>query len=288
MPTVLLLTVLGCARLPTGAFAKLDRAVVEPSGLIKSRAHPGLFWTHNDSGDSARIFGVDAQGALVVELPVEGAENVDWEDLTLDGAGRLWIGDIGDNLNNRADLGLYVLDAEPSLEGPAVASRRVPIRYPDRDPNVLDFDAEALFADGERLYLLTKHRSGDLSTTLYAIPDPLSGAEVTLTHISERVIGGNPNRYGGMVTAADLSPDGETLAVLSYHALLLFGRPEDGQDWLSRPLKEISLDQSALEQCESVAWDGETLLITNEDRAMFRVNTPRSPECLSFPGMGCE
>ena len=288
MPILLLLTVIGCAPLPGGAFGELDRAVVEPSGLIKSRDHAGLFWTHNDSGDSARIFGVDPQGALVVELPVEGAENVDWEDLTLDGAGRIWIGDIGDNLNTRDDLGLYMLDAEPRLEGPAVASRRVSIRYPDRDPKVLDFDAEALFADGERLYLLTKHRSGDLSTTLYSIPDPLGGAEVTLTRISERAIGGDPKRYGGMVTAADLSPDGETLAVLSYHALLLFGRPDDDQDWLSRPIKVIPLDQGALEQCESVAWHGKSLVITNEDRAMFRVQAPLSSGCLRFPGEGCE
>ena len=105
MPIVLLLTVLGCARLPAGAFAKLDRSVVEPSGLIKSRAHAGLFWTHNDSGDSARIFAVDPQGALIVELPVEGAENVDWEDLTLDSAGRIWIGDIGDTQGNIATQG---------------------------------------------------------------------------------------------------------------------------------------------------------------------------------------
>ena len=91
-----------------------------------------------------------------------------------------------------------------------------------------------------------------------------------------------------MVTAADLSPEGGTLAVLSYHTILLFGRPADGQDWLSRPLKEIPLDQGALEQCESLAWDGESLLITNEDRAMFRVNAPLSSSCLRFPGEGCE
>ncbi|MCK6525206.1 hypothetical protein L6R49_27695 [Myxococcota bacterium] len=287
MPIVLLLASFGCARLPAGAFGTLDRAVAEPSGLIKSRAHAGVFWTHNDSGDSARIFAVDGQGALLAELPVEDAKNIDWEDLTLDSAGRLWIGDIGDNTNTREDLALYLLDAEPSLSGPAVASRRVPIRYPDRDPELLDFDAEALFADGERLYILTKHRSGDLSTTLYAVPDPLGGGEVTLSRISELNIGGDPRRYGGMVTAADLSADGETLAVLSYHALFLFGRPEDGQDWLSRPLKEIPLDQGALEQCESVAWDGDALLITNEDRAMFRVNAPLATTCVAFPGEGC-
>jgi len=36
-------------------YATIDSdEIVESSGIIKSKKYPGVFWTHNDSGDSAR------------------------------------------------------------------------------------------------------------------------------------------------------------------------------------------------------------------------------------------
>ncbi|MBJ7514635.1 MAG: hypothetical protein JHC94_09975, partial [Acidimicrobiia bacterium] len=37
-------------------------ALTEISGIAGSRLNSGLLWVHNDSGDTARIFGLDAQG----------------------------------------------------------------------------------------------------------------------------------------------------------------------------------------------------------------------------------
>jgi hypothetical protein len=75
------------------------------------------------------------------------------------------------------------------------------------------------------------------------------------------------------VTAADLSPDGHRLSVLSLYpspALLILSEPESGEDWLAAPRRTISIP--SLKQAESVTWlDEKTVLIVNEQRELFRV-----------------
>lgn len=45
----------------------------ELSGLAASRAHANVFWTHNDSGDSARLFATDIDGGTAGTLSITGA-----------------------------------------------------------------------------------------------------------------------------------------------------------------------------------------------------------------------
>jgi hypothetical protein len=274
---LLIIALTGCAHAaPTSASGQLDRRISESSGLVESRAWPGVFWTHNDSGDSPRVFAVRANGALVREVAVEGAGNVDWEDIAVGEAGRLWLADTGNNGNDRRDLTVYGLpEPDPAGEGPVRADRVIHVSYPEQrgfpDPAARNFDAEALFwADGT-LWLLTKHRS-DLKTVLYRFP-ALQG-DVSLERVQEFDLGGDPNRYGGSATAADLDPSGRYLALLSYHALFVFERPADGRSWLGQLVHRVDLDQGDLRQCEGVAWDGDAVLITNEEGRMFRIADP--------------
>ncbi|MEZ6192975.1 MAG: hypothetical protein R3C45_17010 [Phycisphaerales bacterium] len=38
----------------------------ELSGIVRSRAYPGVWWVHNDSGDEPRLFAINAEGRLVM------------------------------------------------------------------------------------------------------------------------------------------------------------------------------------------------------------------------------
>ena len=76
---------------------KLDSDLItESSGLVKSRTQNNVFWTHNDSGDSARLFAVDSHGKLIMPsdttsyngITVYSAENIDWEGITTDNSGK--------------------------------------------------------------------------------------------------------------------------------------------------------------------------------------------------------
>src|SRR3954467_6080334 len=60
-------------------------AIREASGIVQSRRFPGIFWTHNDSGNPPALFAVRPDGSEDSEYSV-GAPNVDWEDIPLDAA----------------------------------------------------------------------------------------------------------------------------------------------------------------------------------------------------------
>ncbi len=280
-----LLAACGTGRV-AGQVARLDRTVAESSGLVASGVDPSLLWTHGDSGTVPVLFAVNPRGEVVSRLRVLDAPNQraapDWEDITRDDFGRLWVADTGNNENRRRDLAVFAV-REPTTRGAADVKVEAVVRlsYPDQrgwpDPDRLDFDGEALFWWDGALFLLSKHRS-DTWTTLYRLP-ALEG-EVVLERLGDYDVGGDRRRFGGQVTGADVSPDGATLAVLTYHAVLLFPRPASGANWLGGAPKVIPLDQDLLRQCEGIAWMGADLLIDNEDGRVFRV-----PEPLSYEGV---
>ncbi len=282
----------GCAKPPGPRLQHPD--LDEASGLTASRRHPGVFWTHNDSGGDARLFAVTADGRTVGTVEVRGATVHDWESITTDDAGHLYVGDVGNNWSKRRDLVVYRLrEPDPRAGGAAEVDRAIRFRFPDQtafpDPD-RGFDCEALFwaphpQTGQgTLYTLTKRRS-DRRTSLYRFDDLSGGAEIVLTRIGEPFeVGGDPARYGGMVTAADATPDGRLLVVLTYHALFVFERPSPSDDrYLSRPLNRVDLDQDVTVQAEAVAWDGDEVVIANEQRRMFRLRRPRARRTAAFP-----
>lgn len=253
---------------------RLPDMIDESSGLVASRQHPGVFWTHNDSGDDARIFAIRADGSLIREVVIDGADNQDWEAITLDDQDRLWIADVGNNYSNRKDLTFYVVpEPDPLGAGGVGVIEQIAVFYPEQaDDNRRNFDAEAVFSDGGRLYLLTKHRA-DTRTVLYRLPD--GGAQRALQRLGEFDVGGDPDNYGGRVTDASLSPDGQRLAVLTYHAVFIFRRPTTPGAWLSDLHVRLPLDQARFRQCEAIAWMGGDLLITNEDGQIFTLEAVR-------------
>ncbi|HXV74736.1 MAG TPA: esterase-like activity of phytase family protein [Candidatus Polarisedimenticolaceae bacterium] len=259
----------------------------EVSGIARS-SRPGVFWVHNDSGDRARVFAVTLDGEPVVpidpdrrrakrdwpgvELP--GATNVDWEDIAFED-GTLYIADTGNNGNARRDLGLYLVrEPDPHAAHRTEAVRFLPLRYPDQTAYPAEdweFDCEALFVDRGTPYFLTKHRAAGQwlgflpGTKLYRL-DTRSTEDNVLTLVGKRA-------DLMMPTAADLSPDGRQLAVLTYMDLWIFDRPAEGDDWLSGPARRLPLDRARARTNEAIAWaDDRTVIIANEERRLFRLD----------------
>jgi hypothetical protein len=220
-------------------------AVVESSGLVASPTHPGLFWTHNDSGDVARLFAIDAAGELVGEFRVEGAAHRDWEDITADDAGYLYVGDFGNNDNARRDLVVYRI-AEPdpyAARSVARVDRVLRFRYADQSAypgeGQRNFDAEALFWMDGALYLFTKHRS-DTDTTLYRLPISENSEERVLEPIGRLALPARGRMYE--TTGADLQRmQGGVLALLTFGAIHLFEQEPHGE-FPFRQIHRITLD----------------------------------------------
>jgi len=236
----------------------------EFSGLVRSPSHADIWWTHHDSGNPPELFAFRLSGELVAPpgraagLLVDGARNQDWEDITASPDGRLFIGDIGNNANQRRDLCVYVLpEPDPRVASLPSPARRVPFYYPQQlefPPAVEIFDAEALFWASGSLYLLTKQRSGRL-TSLYRFDD-LDRAEPQPLLLIEQM------DIGGEVTGADATADGTQVVVLTYNAAWLFSPTDLGSGLLSGPAKVIEIPRA---KWEAVALDGNSVKILSED-----------------------
>jgi hypothetical protein len=287
-----------CAFYPTLPPPKLEgewevrrieaEAIAESSGLVRSRRHAGVFWTHNDSGDAPRIFAITAEGRLLGEFAVEGVRHRDWEDIAVDGAGNLYLGDYGNNGNARQDLVVYrVPEPDPFGAGRvARADRVLAFRYADQDAfparGRRNFDAESLFWMEGALYIFTKHRS-DTQTKLYRLPveEPFEGKRA-LEPLARFELGGKAAMFFGNATGADLRDDGRVLALLSYGAIHLFERTEE-EARPFRPLRRIELARRRTRLAESIAWDGPALLFGNEQRYLFRIPDPLAPGLERYP-----
>ena len=138
--------------------------LAEASGLVASRLVPERLWTHNDSGDSARLFALDVQGELEAIIHLDIDYPTDWEDIASfrdeQGTPFLLIADTGDNALSRADVSFVVVPEPLDLDQEGKYPAQVmSLTYPDGPHN-----AEALFVDeiSGRAYVLTKDSPAQL------------------------------------------------------------------------------------------------------------------------------
>jgi hypothetical protein len=253
-----------------------DPAVDEISGVAASRRHPGILWAHNDSGDAPRLYALGPDGRVHARIDVTGARHVDWEDIAafeLDGAPMLLVADIGDNGGVRGELQLYVLREPERIADIALRPEwTIRFRWPD---GARDAEAVAVDVAAGEILLASKRR---VPAEVFRLPlrpadDGVQTAERIglLSHIeqpsaAEREASPVFGRYRSQVTGMDLSPDGLTLAILTYQRIYLHHRGED-EAWapaLDRTPRVLRFPWLA--QAEAIAWDldGRGLWLTSE------------------------
>ena len=239
-------------------------AATELSGLVLSHSRPGVFWTHNDSGDGARLLAVRASGETVADIALAGAENVDWEDMAVGPGGALLVGDIGDNDARRESIVVYrVPEPGGTGTGEATIAARHELRYPEGAR-----DAEALLFDrfSGALVIVTKSFGGEAG--VYAARRPSSRRVTTLRHTGTVRLG--PLEA---VTAGDVSADGRTIALRTYDQAYVWRRRagEAMRDALRRRPCRADADLSVEGQAEALA-------LTRDGRAFVTVpEGPRPP-----------
>jgi hypothetical protein len=214
----------------TSAGPITNSALKEISGIDAGVANPDVYWAHNDSGDSARVFALGTSGATRATYTLTGASAVDWEDIAVGGgpvAGRsyLYVADIGDNARSRSEVVVYRV-AEPVVSGSGTIAlggvEALRLRYPDGAHN-----AEALLAHPQtgELVIVEKTSSGG-AARLYRAPAGLqAGSVTTMTQVGSLTL---PTGSTNLVTGADLSADGTQVAVRTYAQVLLWNRDPAG------------------------------------------------------------
>ncbi len=258
IPLTLLLTVMAPSVMAnpypvTQALGTLqDPAINESSGIVAGRRNPGLFWTHNDSGDGPFVYALGPHGEKRGTFRLRGVATVtDCEDIAIGpgpiaGVPYLYLGDIGDNTHVRPICVVWRFPEPAVTPADAVSTQARPVltqtaqplrcRYPD-GPH----DAETLLVHPQtgRVYIVAKNKNG--IDGVYAFPMPLAPTQtVTLTKIATIHISGEPPLYPNLVTGGDIAPDGKRLVLRTYWNAYEYhappGKPFDAL-WKTTPVR---------------------------------------------------
>ena len=217
----------------------LDNQLEEISGLELDKN--GRYWGNNDRGNSNVLFGFNASGILEKEIEISGVDNNDWEDLAMDDNDQLYIGDFGNNDNDREDLKIYIVSDFSTLTTATVLPQVIQFNLEDQDqfppPNsARHFDIEAFFVFNDMLYLFSKDRSVPFAgkTNMYQLPAQPG------THVASFVTSffTDSEERKGAITAADISSNGNKMALLSEDQIYLFSNFA-GDDFFSGQLEKI-------------------------------------------------
>ncbi|WNF28715.1 WD40 repeat domain-containing protein [Streptomyces sp. C11-1] len=225
-----------------------DPRITESSGLAASRAHPGIYWTHNDSDDGPYVFAVDSRtGKTVATITMRGVgEPRDVEGISIGPDGDIYVGDIGDNLDGSwSHVWIYRFPEPKELRDATVTAVQYDVKYADGPRN-----AEALMVHPKtgRVYIASKNGDGG---GLYEGPAKLTtGAVNTFRRVDEVP----------WVTDGAFSPDGGSLVLRSYFSARVYDF-EDGRlgesEAVAAPFQR---------QAESVTYtaDGSALMFGSE------------------------
>lgn len=222
-----------------------------------------LIWMLNDGGNKSKIYGVSKKGKIIRDISIK-AKNNDWEDLTSDENGNLYIGDFGNNYSKRKNLAILKIKHKDLSSSKKVHVEKIKFYYPNQSKfppkkKKLYFDSEAFFYYKNAFYIFTKSRVKDKfgKTSLYKVPAKKGNHEAEF--ISEF---DNGKTMDSWVTSADISKDGSKVALLTPASVLIFTNYKS-DNFLSGDVKKIALKQ--ISQKEGVAFKNKnTLLITDE------------------------
>ena len=281
VPVVPAAAALPAAALPAAAEDDVDRTIkdariTESSGLAASLLHPGVLWTHNDSGNPPRIYAIGQNGSTRATLTLRGEPDVDWEAISAvrSRAGGAWIAvaDIGDNNAQHASIRIALVREPPQLRTTSVTPARVlRLKYPG-GPR----DAEALLSDPRsgQLYLVSK---GLFGSELYSVPKNLwpdqpagSGRVSRVTTVTKVA-----SMSAGLITDGTFLPDGRML-LRGYGKVFVMDRPESVKNGRIATLADVGLPAQDQGESITVSSGGRQALIGSEGKRepVLRIAVP--------------
>lgn len=225
----------------------------EASGLAVSMINDGMLWTHNDSGNDAKIFLIDEQAKCKATVSFEKLVNRDWEDIAVgpgpdEKASYIYIGDIGDNFSLHDYKYIY------RVKEPRIVQSEDPVKLTVKNVDSIKFilpdgkrDSEALMIDPltKDIYVFSKREK---NVNLYMLPYPQSTTKV----ITAQFVLQLPLTQ---INSADISPDGAEVIIKNYNHVYYWYKTSD------ESLKELLKKKPALvpyvtePQGESIAFD---------------------------------
>ncbi|GAA3512657.1 hypothetical protein GCM10022393_28080 [Aquimarina addita] len=240
----------------------LSGSLDEISGITKFSNEPYLY-AINDSGNSNTIYQLDLQGEIVRELTIDNAKNHDWEDLAYDFQNNIYIGDFGNNYNDRKNLAIYTVS---DISNEKIKTLKTNFRledqtdFPPKKKN-RNFDIEAFIYLKGNFYLFTKNRSSEFNgeTKLYKVPAQ-PGNQIATLITSYKTCDDASDCF---ITGAAINATGDVIALLTYNKIFVLKKFK-GDDLFSGTVEKIKLHHSS--QKEGICFKNESTLIIVDEK----------------------
>lgn len=245
--------------------AKLPSFIFETSGLVYYQNK--YLITHNDAGNKSEIYVLDHKGKLVQTIDIKDTKNKDWEDLTQDESGRLFIGDFGNNENKRKECQIYILPPD-FITKSKVKPKKITFSYEDQKKyppkrSKMNYDCEAFVYIDEKLYLFTKSRAKPYTgeARIYELPAKKGNYEAK--YVGSINLCKKGWRFCS-VTGADYNPKTKQLALITYSDFYLISDFKIDKGW-SGTIKSYRLP--IIKQREAVCFkEKNCLFVTDEEK----------------------
>ncbi|MAO08719.1 MAG: hypothetical protein CL596_08415 [Alteromonas sp.] len=209
-----------------------------------------IVWSVEDSGHDPIVYGFDTKtGELLKTLEVKNAKNEDWEDLTSDKKGNLYVGDFGDSRGKKDDYIIYklndILNADQTIE-----AEKIVFTLPKKQKR-LDFEAFFIYKDF--FYLFSKEHG---TVPMFKIPNKVGEHEAKLVKTFKL------DAKGTLITSADINKDENEMVLLNHDQVWVLSN-FTSEDFFSEEVRLIPLHHNT--QKEGVCYlTDQTLLITDE------------------------
>jgi hypothetical protein len=222
---------------------------IEEASAAEVTAQSDLIWTIQDSGNDAELFGLNSKGKIVRDIAITNASNIDWEDLTSDEYGNLYIGDFGNNNEKRKYFRILKVKHEDLIKT-SIEAEIIEFTLPKKQDSK---DFEAFFLYKNSFYIISKETK---KFVVLKVPNKSGRHEAVIR--SDFNLNGKDNK----ITSADISEDGKTIVLLNHDKLWKL-TDFDSDDFFSGNIIEKSFQHNS--QKEGVCFKNDsTVLITDE------------------------
>jgi hypothetical protein len=269
---------------------KLEKMAALPKEISESSALWTMdvknFLTLNDSRGNSELFKVDEAGTIIRRFFLPDDNNEDWEEITGDDSGHVYIGDFGNNDCSGREFYGYRFNMPIGQKSDSVFAQDIRFTLPDQvdvpaKPKDMNFDFEAMIHSGRCLYLFSKNRSTPYSgyTKLYKVPD--TPGEYVATLLDSMYTGDGPMKKSS-ITGASMSKNGKEL-VLTSHERIWFLSGFKGDQFFHGSITDHPFTKEGL-SVEGVTFFGDDVLFFSEERSdpgtgeLFRLDLSDYPD----------
>jgi hypothetical protein len=223
---------------------------LEEVSAAESVINSNLIWVIEDAGNDNHLYGLNKKGKIIRDITILNAENRDWEDLTSDKEGNIYIGDFGNNNKKLKTYRILKINNEDLIKSKTNADI-IEFTLP-KQMKAEDF--EAFFILKDWCYVFSKESE---RTKVIMLPNK-KGKHVAILRSDYDF-----KSKGNKITSADINSK-KNIVVLLNHDKLWRLSGFDGDDFFSGNIKVLPFAHNT--QKEGICFINDSIVYITDER----------------------